>query len=196
MSTKQKLYLMGVTTFWSAFIYALVWGLLIWHFDFPATYEVVIGSLSITINRWVDAFLLPVYLNMILAVYFWLIPHLEKYGRDRNSVVESFILSLFVGLGVGLGVGLVEDFVVGIGASFVVGLGVVLGASFVVGLGLGFVAGLFAGFVVGLGAGFVVGLFAGFGAGFGVGIGACFGVGLLLLIGFIVRPHKDIFYRL
>lgn len=107
MSKEQKLYLMGVVGFWGALVYAIGWRLIDWLTQVPSAYNVTIGSFSITVNRWFDVLLFPLYLNLILSVYLYLAPFLEKRGIKHEDLV--------VGLGVGLGAGLFAELVVGLG---------------------------------------------------------------------------------
>ncbi len=130
MFKKQKIYIMAAVAFWGAAIYAVGWGLISWFTNTPSTYQVF----SITVNRWVDVILFPIYLNMILSVYLWLFPVLEKLGED----LDNFITGLIAGLAAGFGAGFAAGLIVGFGASFVVGLGVSLAVCFAV----SFVAGL------------------------------------------------------
>lgn len=95
MSGTRKLYLIAVTAFWGALLYALGWGLLSWLTNVPASYAVSIGPHSFTVNRWFDVVLLPIYLNLILSVYLWLIPWLTNVFDLEHD-------DLIAGLGAGL----------------------------------------------------------------------------------------------
>ena len=132
MSKAQKFYLMAVVAFWGALIYAVGWWLVSWLTNASTTYEVAIGSFSITINRWFDVILFPLYLNLILSVYLWLLPVLERRGADHDYLAEG----LFIGLGGGLGASIVAGLIVGL----VMGLFMGLGVGLVIGLGASLVA--------------------------------------------------------
>ncbi|QQG45865.1 MAG: hypothetical protein HYY55_02685 [Candidatus Niyogibacteria bacterium] len=108
---------MGVVFFWGALIYAVGWGLVSYLANVPHAYEVAIGSFSITVNRWFDVFLFPLYLNLILSVYLWLFPVLKKYRADYEDLVAGFVTGLVLGLIAGLALGLIAGF----GAGFVTG---------------------------------------------------------------------------
>src|SRR3989344_5358014 len=132
MSKAQKFYLMAVVAFWGVLIYAVGWGLVSWLTNVPPTYEVTVGSFSITINRWFDVILFPLYLNLILSVYLWLLPVLERRGADHDYLAE--------GLFIGLGGGLDASIVAGLIAGLVMGLFMGLGVGLVIGLGASLVA--------------------------------------------------------
>ena len=204
MSKAQKFYLMAVVAFWGALIYAVIWGLVSWLINVPPTYEVTIGSFSITINRWFDVILFPLYLNLILSVYLWLLPVLERRGADHDylaeglfiglgggldaSIVAGLVAGLFIGLGAGLVASLVAGLVAGLVASIVAGLIVGL----IVGPGAGFGASIVAGLIVGL----VMGLFMGLGVGLVIGLGASLVALIVLAIKAIVGMHKRAFKNL
>ncbi|MBI2625350.1 MAG: hypothetical protein HYW70_03410 [Candidatus Nealsonbacteria bacterium] len=122
MSQKRKLALMAIAAFWGAITYAVAWGLISWLTNAPPTYKFVIGSFSLTINRWFDVFLFPLYLNLILAVFLWLSPAIENLGYNRYDIGVVLVSGLVVGLVVGLGSGLVSGLVVGLVVSLVVSL--------------------------------------------------------------------------
>ena len=176
MSKAQKFYLMAAIALWGAMIYAVVWGLVSWLTNVPPTYEVTVGSFSITVNRWFDVILFPLYLNLILSVYLWLFPVLERGGACHDDLVT--------GLSAGLGLGFVAGIVAGFGAGLVTGLS----AGLVTGLFAGLSAGLVTGFSEGLSAGFVAGLVAGLvsSLGLGIGVGLIAGLGVGLGVGLVV----------
>jgi len=117
MSKAQKFYLMAVVAFWGVLIYAVGWGLVSWLTNVPPTYEVTVGSFSITVNRWFDVILFPLYLNTILSVYLWLFPVLERHGVDHDELVTGLAVGLVFGLGAGLVFSLVFGLVAGLGAG-------------------------------------------------------------------------------
>jgi len=178
VSKARKFYLMAVVAFWGALIYAVGWWLVSWLTNASTTYEVAIGSFSITINRWFDVILFPLYLNLILSVYLWLLPVLERRGADHDYLAE--------GLFIGLGGGLDASIVAGLVAGLFIGLGAGLVASLVAGLVAGLVASIVAGLIVGL----VMGLFMGLGVGLVIGLGASLVALIVLAIKAIVGMHK------
>ena len=204
MSKGKNLFVMGMTAFWGALLYTIGWGLVNWLTSVPSTYDVVIGSFSISINRWFDVILFSICLNMIQSVYLWLFPILERRGIKYDNLGVGLITGLFGGLLVGLVAGFVVGFVVAPGLVLVVVLGAMVGTVplAIISAQLGFgintepTAALGAVLGVALGAGLVAGFVTALVVVLGLVLVTGLVIGLAYLVKKIVELHKKAFRQI
>jgi len=148
MSTRRKFGIMILTSFGSAIIMAIILSIISYFKSVPVY---AIPWTNLTFSCWWSVILLPVYLNIILSLFFFLIPRLEnKYDTDPANLVFGLLVGLAFGLII---VGITDR------SGFLAGL--------IAGFTFGFIFALVEEFNNKIRNGFIIGLLTGFGAGLG-----------------------------
>ena len=125
---KKKFYLTAIVAFWTAAVFAIVWGAVSQLTEASSAYTISFLGQTITLNRWVDTLFVSVLITTASAVLIWLLPRMEKLHSDKVVHTIFFFRGIFAGAITGVGVTLVYAATTDFDAVITAGMFISMGA--------------------------------------------------------------------